>query len=64
MMMMPFSNEFFESLLDIEDSECLPCLLHCSSEHKSSITGMSTTSGISSSILVSSSLDGMCKVSI
>ncbi|KAM3751965.1 hypothetical protein ACB098_04G152200 [Castanea mollissima] len=50
------------SLLDTEDSGSLHSLLHYSSEHKSCITGLLTTSGSSISVLVSSSLDGTCKV--
>ncbi|OMO84068.1 hypothetical protein CCACVL1_11024 [Corchorus capsularis] len=49
------------SLLDLEDSERSPPLLHFSSEHRSSITGLVTLSG-SQSIIVSSSLDGTCKI--
>ncbi|OMO71737.1 hypothetical protein COLO4_28084 [Corchorus olitorius] len=49
------------SLLDAEDSESSPPLLHFSSEHRSSITGLVTMSS-SQSIFVSSSLDGTCKV--
>ncbi|KAF5476578.1 hypothetical protein F2P56_003315 [Juglans regia] len=50
------------SLIDMEDSRNLPPLLHYSSEHLSSITSLLTASGSSSSLLVSSSLDGTCKV--
>ncbi|XP_059444284.1 protein ROOT INITIATION DEFECTIVE 3-like isoform X1 [Corylus avellana] len=50
------------SLLDMADSGSLPSLLHYSSEHRSSVTGLLNTSGSSSSVLVSSSLDGTCKV--
>lgn len=46
----------------MEDSRNLPPLLHYSSEHVSSITSLLTASGSSSSLLVSSSLDGTCKV--
>ncbi|GMY15092.1 protein ROOT INITIATION DEFECTIVE 3-like [Fagus crenata] len=61
-----FSND--DSLLisgsddDMEDSGSSPSLLHYSSEHRSSITGLLTTSSSSISVLVSSSLDGTCKV--
>ncbi|XP_024027160.1 protein ROOT INITIATION DEFECTIVE 3 [Morus notabilis] len=51
------------SLLDVEDSGSSPPLLHYSLDHSSSITGLATTSGISSPILVSSSSDGTCKFS-
>ncbi|KAF3436857.1 hypothetical protein FNV43_RR19610 [Rhamnella rubrinervis] len=51
------------SLLDVEDSGSLPSLLYYTSEHKSTITSLLTTSGSSNSILVSSSMDGTCKVS-
>ncbi|KAJ7956069.1 protein ROOT INITIATION DEFECTIVE 3-like [Quillaja saponaria] len=50
------------SLLDVEDSGSLPSLFRYSSEHKSSITGLLTAAGLSGSVLVSSSLDGSCKV--
>ncbi|KAB2609142.1 protein ROOT INITIATION DEFECTIVE 3-like [Pyrus ussuriensis x Pyrus communis] len=50
------------SLLDVENVESFPSPLHYSTEHKSSITGLLTTSGISSPVLISSSLDGFCKV--
>ncbi|XWS51389.1 hypothetical protein CRYUN_Cryun12cG0172400 [Craigia yunnanensis] len=50
------------SLLDVEDSGCSPPLLHYSSEHRSSITGLVTMSAGARSIFVSSSLDGTCKV--
>ncbi|XP_010248940.1 PREDICTED: protein ROOT INITIATION DEFECTIVE 3-like [Nelumbo nucifera] len=49
------------SLLDVTDSGSLPSFIHCWSEHHSSITGFLTT-GSSSSVLVSSSMDGTCKV--
>ncbi|VVA21756.1 PREDICTED: WD [Prunus dulcis] len=49
-------------LLDMEDSQSFPSLLHYSMEHKSSITGLLTTSGSSNVVLISSSLDGSCKV--
>ncbi|PON77335.1 Guanine nucleotide-binding protein, beta subunit [Parasponia andersonii] len=48
---------------DVEDSGSSTSLLHFSLEHSSAISGLSTTSGSSSSILVSSSTDGSCKVS-
>jgi hypothetical protein len=60
--MMHCSNLFDGSLLDTGDSGSLPSLLHYSSEHRSSVTGLLNTSGSSSSVLVSSSLDGTCKV--
>ncbi|XP_017972462.1 PREDICTED: protein ROOT INITIATION DEFECTIVE 3 [Theobroma cacao] len=50
------------SLLDVEDSGSSPPLLHCLSEHRSSITGLVTISVGARSIFVSSSLDGTCKV--
>ncbi|XP_050377623.1 protein ROOT INITIATION DEFECTIVE 3-like [Argentina anserina] len=50
------------SLLDVEDYQSFPSLLNYSMDHKSSITGLSATSGSSRLILVSSSLDGSCKV--
>ncbi|KAK8695056.1 hypothetical protein V6N13_072598 [Hibiscus sabdariffa] len=50
------------SLLDEELSGSSPILLHYSSEHRSSITGLVTMSAGASSIFVSSSLDGSCKV--
>ncbi|KAL4363459.1 hypothetical protein GQ457_04G015200 [Hibiscus cannabinus] len=50
------------SLLDEEHSGSSPILLHYSSEHRSSITGLVTMSAGASSIFVSSSLDGSCKV--
>ncbi|TQE09866.1 hypothetical protein C1H46_004444 [Malus baccata] len=50
------------SLLDVENVESFPSPLHYSMEHKSSITGLLTTSGISSPVLISSSLDGSYKV--
>ncbi|XP_042951073.1 protein ROOT INITIATION DEFECTIVE 3-like isoform X3 [Carya illinoinensis] len=50
------------SLIDMEDSRSWPPLLHYSSEHVSSITSLLTASGTSNSLLVSSSLDGTCKV--
>lgn len=56
------SNLFDGSLLDTADSGSLPSLLRYSSEHRSSVTGLLNTSGSSSSVLVSSSLDGTCKV--
>ncbi|XP_061366533.1 protein ROOT INITIATION DEFECTIVE 3-like [Gastrolobium bilobum] len=49
------------SLLDVEERGSLPSLLHCFSGHMSSITGLLTTPS-SYSVLVSSSLDGTCKV--
>ncbi|KAE9610131.1 putative transcription factor WD40-like family [Lupinus albus] len=50
------------SLLDVEESRSLPCLLHCLLGHMSTITGLLTLHGSCSSVLVSSSLDGTCKV--
>lgn len=57
-------NPFYGSLLDVEDSGSLPSLLYYTSEHRSAITSLLTTSGSSNSILVSSSIDGTCKVTI
>lgn len=59
---MLISDHFDGSLLDMEDSQSFPSLLHYSMEHKSSITGLLTTSGSSNVVLISSSLDGSCKV--
>ncbi|KAB5525117.1 hypothetical protein DKX38_022866 [Salix brachista] len=50
------------SLLDTEDLESSFSLLHYSSEHTSSVTGLLTTSGIANSTFISSSLDATCKV--
>ncbi|XP_027337416.1 protein ROOT INITIATION DEFECTIVE 3-like [Abrus precatorius] len=50
------------SLLDVEKTGSLPSPLHCLPGHKSSITGLLTTPSSYFSILVSSSLDGTCKV--
>ncbi|XP_028765047.1 protein ROOT INITIATION DEFECTIVE 3 [Neltuma alba] len=50
------------SLLDLEGTGSLPSLLHSLSGHESTITGLLTTSGNYFSVLVSSSLDGTCKV--
>ncbi|XP_057971225.1 protein ROOT INITIATION DEFECTIVE 3-like isoform X2 [Malania oleifera] len=50
------------SLLDAADCGSLPPLLHSSSEHLSSITGVLSTAGSSSSVFISSSLDGTCKI--
>ncbi|GAV56525.1 WD40 domain-containing protein, partial [Cephalotus follicularis] len=50
------------SLLDMEESGSSHSLLHYSSEHRFSITGLLTAPGSSSSIFISSSLDGTCKV--
>lgn len=50
------------SLLDIADFGNLPAPLCSSSEHSSAITGLLTTSGSLSSVLVSCSLDGTCKI--
>ncbi|XVE56609.1 hypothetical protein DITRI_Ditri04bG0024700 [Diplodiscus trichospermus] len=50
------------SLLDVEDTGSSPPLLHYSSEHGSSITGLVTMSASARCICVSSSLDGTCKV--
>lgn len=60
--MMLSYNPFFGSLLDVEDSGSLTSLLYYTSDHRSSITSLVTTSGSSNSILVSSSIDGTCKV--
>ncbi|KAL6175026.1 hypothetical protein ACLB2K_051669 [Fragaria x ananassa] len=49
-------------LLDVEDYQSFPSLLNYSIDHKSSITGLSTTSGSSRVVLLSRSLDGSCKV--
>ncbi|KAF9668004.1 hypothetical protein SADUNF_Sadunf15G0081700 [Salix dunnii] len=49
------------SLLDTEDLESSCSLLHYSSEHTSSVTGLLTTSGIANSTFISSSLDATCK---
>ncbi|KAL9375498.1 hypothetical protein Peur_032377 [Populus x canadensis] len=49
------------SLLDTEDFGSSCSLLHYSSEHTSSITGLLTTSGIANSTFISSSLDATCK---
>ncbi|XP_015581803.1 protein ROOT INITIATION DEFECTIVE 3 isoform X3 [Ricinus communis] len=49
------------SLLDMENSGSSSSLLHYSSEHKSSISGLLTTSGNSNSTFISSSLDATCK---
>ncbi|KAH7528249.1 hypothetical protein FEM48_Zijuj05G0052500 [Ziziphus jujuba var. spinosa] len=52
------------SLLDVEDeSGSSPSLLYCLSEHNASITSLLTTSGSSNSMLISSSMDGTCRVS-
>ncbi|KAF2314195.1 hypothetical protein GH714_023997 [Hevea brasiliensis] len=48
------------SLLDMENLESSPSLLHYSSEHRSSISGLLTTSSANSTF-ISSSLDGTCK---
>ena len=50
------------SLLDIADCGRFPSLFHSLLEHTSSITGLLSISGSSSPVLVSSSLDGTCKV--
>jgi hypothetical protein len=50
------------SLLDTEDFGSSCSLLHYSSEHTSSVTGLLTTSGIANSTFISSSLDATCKV--
>ncbi|KAI9108783.1 hypothetical protein K1719_020088 [Acacia pycnantha] len=50
------------SLLDLEGNGSLPPLLHSLSGHESSITGLLTTSSHYFAVLVSSSLDGTCKV--
>ncbi|RQP00814.1 hypothetical protein POPTR_015G093300v4 [Populus trichocarpa] len=49
------------SLLDTEDFGSSCSLLHYSSEHTSSVTGLLTTSGIANSTFISSSLDATCK---
>ncbi|KAJ6676515.1 WD-REPEAT PROTEIN 18 [Salix viminalis] len=49
------------SLLDTENFESSCSLLHYSSEHTSSVTGLLTTSGIANSTFISSSLDATCK---
>ncbi|XP_039688988.1 protein ROOT INITIATION DEFECTIVE 3 isoform X2 [Medicago truncatula] len=50
------------SLLDVEETESSNPLLHCLSGHMSSITGLLATTCSCFSILISSSLDGTCKV--
>ncbi|XP_017434636.2 protein ROOT INITIATION DEFECTIVE 3-like isoform X2 [Vigna angularis] len=50
------------SLLDIEETRSSPPPLHCLSGHISSITGLLTAPNSYHSILISSSLDGTCKV--
>ncbi|XP_058093965.1 protein ROOT INITIATION DEFECTIVE 3-like isoform X2 [Magnolia sinica] len=52
------------SVLDMADSQIRGSLpsFHCWLEHGASITGLLLTSGSSSSVLISSSLDGTCKV--
>ncbi|KAL5186401.1 Protein ROOT INITIATION DEFECTIVE 3 [Glycine soja] len=50
------------SLLDVEDTRSSPPPLHCFLGHMSSITGLLTTPNSYLSRLVSSSLDGTCKV--
>ncbi|TKY55314.1 ROOT INITIATION DEFECTIVE 3 protein [Spatholobus suberectus] len=50
------------SLLDVEEMRSSPPSLHCLLGHMSSITGLLTTPNSFFSILVSSSLDGTCKV--
>ncbi|KAK9115798.1 hypothetical protein Sjap_014745 [Stephania japonica] len=50
------------SLLDVADSGSVPSSFLSWLEHQSSITGLICTSGSSSSMLISSSLDGTCKV--
>ncbi|PIA63831.1 hypothetical protein AQUCO_00201277v1 [Aquilegia coerulea] len=49
------------SLLDMTDFQSVPSFFHAWMEHQSSITGL-LTSDISSSVLISSSLDGTCKI--
>ncbi|CAL1389069.1 unnamed protein product [Linum trigynum] len=49
-------------LLDVEDVAISSSLLHFSMEHKSSITSLLSTSGISNSCFISTSLDSTCKV--
>ncbi|KAG5537160.1 hypothetical protein RHGRI_024556 [Rhododendron griersonianum] len=49
-------------LLDEADCWNSPSLLNFSSEHSASVTGILTTLSSSSSIFLSSSLDGTCKV--
>lgn len=53
---------FEGSLLDVADCGRFPSLFHSLLEHKSSITGLLSISGSSSPVLISSSLDGSCKV--
>ncbi|XP_054807733.1 protein ROOT INITIATION DEFECTIVE 3-like [Prosopis cineraria] len=50
------------SLLDVEGTGSSLSLLHSWSAHESTITGLLTTSGNYFPVLVSSSLDGTCKV--
>ncbi|KAK7346581.1 hypothetical protein VNO80_21104 [Phaseolus coccineus] len=50
------------SLLDIEETRSSPPPMHCLSGHTSSITGLLTTPNSYFSVLISSSLDGTCKV--
>ncbi|RDX64740.1 Protein ROOT INITIATION DEFECTIVE 3, partial [Mucuna pruriens] len=50
------------SLLDIEETRSSPPPLHCLPGHMLSITGLLTTPNSYFSLLVSSSLDGTCKV--
>ncbi|KAI3983693.1 hypothetical protein MKX01_001097 [Papaver californicum] len=50
------------SLLDLEDCGNIPSSLHSWSEHTSSITGLVSIAGSSSYVLISSSVDGTCKV--
>ncbi|KAK7291561.1 hypothetical protein RIF29_06803 [Crotalaria pallida] len=49
-------------LLDVEESRSLPSLLNGFFGHRSTITGLLTLPNSYSSVLVSSSLDGTCKV--
>ncbi|KAL9326603.1 hypothetical protein ACSQ67_007248 [Phaseolus vulgaris] len=50
------------SLLDIEETRSSPPPMLCLSGHTSSITGLLTTPNSYFSVLISSSLDGTCKV--
>ncbi|KAK6924691.1 WD40 repeat, partial [Dillenia turbinata] len=50
------------SLLDVTDTRILPPIFHVSWDHSSTITGLLSPSSSASSSLMSSSLDGTCKV--
>ncbi|OVA09493.1 WD40 repeat [Macleaya cordata] len=50
------------SLLDVAECGNVPSFFHSWLEHQSSISGLLSTFGSSGSVLVSSSLDGTCKV--